>query len=97
MVEISESKARSLIVSGQAGYWGLHARVVVIEHEAQCVVRLQQKLYLASSSEIKVKFCGEAGVLAGRMKGAFAIEINSEEIEALARQELVERGDAILL
>ena len=96
MTEITESKARSLVVSGEAGYWSLHARTIVLEHDAQSVIRLQNKWFLAPASEFRIKYCGQVGVIGGRMKGGFAIEIENEEIEALARRELAERGHAVM-
>lgn len=95
MFEISEQKARSLIVSGSAGYWGIHSKTIVIEHESQTVVRLHQKWFLASFSEIGIKFIGEAGVIGDKMKGAFLVEINSQELENLAKQELAQYVDTI--
>lgn len=92
MNEISEIEARRLIVSGESGYWGIHACTVVLEHDEQFVIRLDGKCFLAPASEFGVKFCGEAGVIGGKVKGAFVVEIKNEEIETLARQELAQRG-----
>ena len=49
-------------------------------------------MVLASFSEIGIKFIGEAGVIGDKMKGAFLVEINSQELENLAKQELAQCG-----
>lgn len=92
MIEIPEQEARKLIVSGAAGYWSIHPKTVVLEHEKQTVIRLRGKWFLADSSEFVIKYLGEAGVLAGKVKGAFEISSCNEEINRMAKEEIEQRG-----
>lgn len=92
MIEISEKEARKLIVSGMAGYWSIHYKTIVIEHETQSVVRLRNKLFLLPISEFKISFVGEVGIIAGKLKGAFNIEISNEKLAKMAQEEMEERS-----
>jgi len=92
MVELSEDQARSLIISGAAGYWGLHSKTIVLEHDEQIVVRLRGKWFLALSHEMKVEYVGKAGCWGGKEKGAFMIKIECPELEKMAKEEMQERG-----
>jgi hypothetical protein len=89
---ISEAEARRLILNGTAGYWSIHPRSVPIPNETQTVIRLQGKLFIVPATDLKVSFVGYAGKLAGRHKGAFAIECDNDEIAKLAQAEMDQRG-----
>jgi len=92
MIQISEKEARKLVVSGAAGYWSIHNRTILIEHDVQTVVRLRGKWFLAPVVEFKVVFICEAGVLGGRVKGAFSVVCENEELGKMATEEMAERG-----
>lgn len=89
--EISEAEARSLILSGAAGYWGCHERTVPLEHDQQTVVRLRGKLWLAPASQFRVEFVEMSGVVGGRAKGTFSVECNNKFIEQMAQDEMTDR------
>ncbi len=92
MEEITEKRARSFIMSGTAGYWAVAPNTVPIEHDTYIVVRLQGKFWLCNSDEITVGTPIELGVLAGRVKGGFPVEIKGEKLVEMAYAELAERG-----
>lgn len=92
MKEINEQQARSLIMSGSAGYWGICGGSVPIEHEELIVVRLRGKFWLCTSDEITVGEPHELGVVNGRAKGCFPIELKDDDLIRMAQDELNERG-----
>jgi hypothetical protein len=96
MIEITQEEARRLVVSGEAGYWSIHFKTVVLEHDEKTVIRLQKKWFLATVPEIKISFCGQVGVLAGKTKGAFSVEIESQEIQDMATKEMSERANPLI-
>jgi len=91
---ISEEMARRLIVSGEAGYWGLAANPP-IEHDEMIVVLLRGHFYLVPAEYFRVEALGPFAVIGGKLKGLHNITINEKELPelvAIIRQEVERHG-----
>jgi len=92
---VDEATARRLIISGEAGYWGLCANPP-IEHDETIIVLVGGHFYVVPAEYFQVEAIGPCGVGPdGRLKGLHQITINEEalpELVALIRQEVGRYG-----
>ncbi len=86
MDEISEDYARSLIISGAAGYWACHHKTIPVPHAEQTVIRLNNKLYLLPADKFKVSL-NRVIELNDRLKGEFSITC-SDEFNSIVMEEI---------